>query len=161
MQANAFGLGSSKRSEHSLISLADRHGGAKLPHIGIIDLKQDRPARGSFLSPTLQRKMEEHLRRGEQVLLFLNRRGYAPLTVCRGCGHRMQCPNCATWLVHHQIRRRLQCHHCSYACLADYCPSCGTIDNMAGSGPGVERISEEANWPVPTSHHDQRHHLQG
>ncbi|HHN68259.1 MAG TPA: primosomal protein N', partial [Thermopetrobacter sp.] len=88
--------------------------------------------------------------RGEQTLLFLNRRGYAPLTLCRACGHRLQCPNCSAWLVQHRRARRLLCHHCGHAGpIPAACPSCGAEEKLAAVGPGVERLAEEAarRWP--------------
>jgi primosomal protein N' (replication factor Y) len=88
--------------------------------------------------------VKETLKAGEQSLLFLNRRGYAPLTLCRACGHRLQCPNCTAWLVEHRLGGRLQCHHCGYATsLPTECPDCGAEDRMAACGPGVERLAEE------------------
>jgi primosomal protein N' (replication factor Y) len=90
------------------------------------------------------------LERGEQAMLFLNRRGYAPLTLCRACGHRMRCPNCTAWLVEHRAQRRLQCHHCGHAEPPPAtCPECGAEHNLAAVGPGVERVQEEASilWP--------------
>ena len=81
---------------------------------------------------------------GEQVLLYLNRRGYAPLTLCRDCGHRFQCPDCTAWLVEHRFRRALMCHHCGHLeRKPDACPACGAEDSLTACGPGVERIAEE------------------
>ncbi|HET6518531.1 MAG TPA: primosomal protein N', partial [Geminicoccaceae bacterium] len=85
-----------------------------------------------------------------QALLFLNRRGYAPLTLCRACGHRMQCPNCTAWLVEHRLRRRLQCHHCGYGVPEpEHCPACGAVDALVPCGPGVERVAEEVAALLP------------
>jgi len=92
------------------------------------------------------------LEKGEQVLLYMNRRGYAPLTLCRACGHRMQCPQCTAWLVEHRDggRKRLQCHHCGHAeRLPETCPSCGAEDSFVACGPGVERIAEEVAARFP------------
>ncbi|MBI1208407.1 MAG: primosomal protein N' [Azospirillum sp.] len=127
------------------IDLPARHGGAALPEISLIDLREDRPERRRWLSPTLTAALVETLAAGEQAMLFLNRRGYAPLTLCRGCGHRLHCPNCSAWLVEHRLAGRLQCHHCGHAtALPETCPGCGKAGLMAGCGPGVERIAEEA-----------------
>ena len=94
--------------------------------------------------------MKETLEAGEQSLLFLNRRGYAPLTLCRACGHRLQCPNCTAWLVEHRLSGRLQCHHCGYATgLPKACPECGMEGRMAACGPGVERLAEEITVLFP------------
>jgi primosomal protein N' (replication factor Y) len=132
------------------LTLPDRHGGASLPHVAAIDLRDHPPERGSFLSPVLIGAVRETLARGEQAMLFLNRRGYAPLTLCRACGHRMQCPNCSAWLVEHRIRRQLQCHHCGHTVPApEACPACGAAHALTPIGPGVERITEEAARVFP------------
>ena len=126
------------------IVLPARYGGAQLPAIAAIDLLQDPPPRGHWLAPTLVRAIEETLARDEQVLLFLNRRGYAPLTLCRHCGHRFQCPNCTAWLVEHRLIHRLQCHHCGLiAKPPQHCPECKAEDSLVACGPGVERIADE------------------
>jgi primosomal protein N' (replication factor Y) len=89
---------------------------------------------------------------GEQALLFLNRRGFAPLTLCRACGHRLRCPNCSAWLVTHRLRRRLLCHHCGYnRAELDHCPDCGTVAALVACGPGVERLAEEARALLPAA----------
>ncbi len=132
------------------LRLPSRFGGAAMPSVGLIDLRKDRPPRGAWLSPSLRRAIEETLEAGEQALLFLNRRGYAPLTLCRACGQRFSCPNCHAWLVHHRLRHRLLCHHCGYSrSEPDHCPSCGTIDALAVCGPGVERLVDEARSFLP------------
>ena len=95
--------------------LPTRHAGAALPKIGLIDMRRDRPPPRKFLSPVLTQAVTDTLAAGEQALLFLNRRGYAPLTLCRTCGHRMQCPNCTAWLVEHRFQGLLRCHHCDHA----------------------------------------------
>jgi primosomal protein N' (replication factor Y) len=88
--------------------------------------------------------------RREQALLFLNRRGYAPLTLCRACGFRLQCPNCDAWLVEHRFRRQLACHHCGFAMpLPPTCPKCETPQSFVACGPGVERLEEEAAQLFP------------
>jgi primosomal protein N' (replication factor Y) len=121
-----------------------------MPEDGLIDLRRDRPPRGAWLSPTLAEALQTTLAAGEQALLFLNRRGFAPLTLCRACGHRMRCPNCSTWLVHHRLRRRLLCHHCGYGRPEpEHCPECGTIDALVACGPGVERLAEEVRGALP------------
>jgi primosomal protein N' (replication factor Y) len=94
--------------------------------------------------------MRERLARGEQSLLFLNRRGYAPLTLCRHCGYRFQCPNCTAWLVEHRLSRRLACHHCGHEVPQPAaCPECGTPDCLVACGPGVERIADEVAELMP------------
>jgi primosomal protein N' (replication factor Y) len=135
--------------KYGALHLPDRHGGAEMPRIELVDLRIERPPRradGSpgWLSPPLRQAVAEALAKGEQALLFLNRRGYAPLTLCRACGHRLQCPNCTAWLVEHRLIRRLQCHHCGHAiALPRTCPSCEAEDSLAACGPGVERLGEE------------------
>ncbi len=132
------------------VRLPDRHAGAALPEIAVVDLRSDRPPRQSFLSPTLRTALAETLAAGEQAMLFLNRRGYAPLTLCRTCGHRLHCPRCTTWLVEHRLAGRLMCHHCGYeARLPDACPSCGAEGTLAACGPGVERLAEEVAALLP------------
>lgn len=132
------------------IGLPSRHSGTALPSIGAVDLRRAPPPRGEWLSPPVRRAVSEALEAGEQSLLFLNRRGYAPLTVCRRCGHRFHCPNCAASLVDHRFRARLVCHHCGHdEPRPNACPSCGATDTLVPCGPGVERVEEEARslWP--------------
>jgi len=127
------------------LTLPTRHGGAVLPAVAAIDMRATPPERGHFLAPPLIEAVRQTLARGEQAMLFLNRRGYAPLTLCRHCGHRMQCPNCTAWLVEHRVRRSLQCHHCGHAVpIPEECPACGAAHSLVPVGPGVERITEEA-----------------
>ncbi len=129
---------------YARIELPSRHGGAQLPEVALVDLRRDRPPPRHWLAPSLRKALTETLAGGEQAMLFLNRRGYAPLTLCRACGHRMQCPNCTAWLVEHRLARKLQCHHCGLQQpLPPACPECGEEGTMAACGPGVERIAEE------------------
>jgi primosomal protein N' (replication factor Y) len=124
--------------------LPDRYGGAKLPDISIIDMRKDRPDPGKWVSPKLIKALKITFDAGEQALLFLNRRGYAPLTLCQGCGHRFQCPQCSAWLVEHRLIGRLQCHHCGYQIKPPKkCPRCEQEDKLYACGPGVERLAEE------------------
>jgi primosomal protein N' (replication factor Y) len=130
--------------------LPARHGGATMPDVGLVDLRHDRPPRGAWLAPPLGEALATTLAAGEQALLFLNRRGFAPLTLCRACGHRLCCPNCSAWLVHHRLRRRLLCHHCGYSRPEpEHCPACGTLDALVACGPGVERLAEEVKALLP------------
>ncbi len=136
------------RYEH--IVLSRRHGDAAMPKLAVIDMRKDPPPRGRFLSPVLLTAMTNTLKRGEQSLLFLNRRGYAPLTLCRVCGHRFQCRNCSAWLVEHRFRGQLQCHHCGHnEPVPQACPACGTLDHLVACGPGVERLAEEVDQLFP------------
>ncbi len=130
---------------YRFLHLPDRHGVAQLPEVRLIDLRREPPPRQSWLSPPLREAVKATLERKEQALLFLNRRGYAPLTLCRACGHRLQCPNCSAWLVEHRYLGRLQCHHCGFESPPPAkCPACQAEGSMAACGPGVERVAEEA-----------------
>ncbi len=132
--------------------LPQRHAGATLPQVTLIDLRETPPERGRFLAPPLIEAINATLARGEQAMLFLNRRGYAPLTLCRHCGHRMQCPNCTAWLVEHRARRQLQCHHCGHSVpIPPECPACGAEHSLTPVGPGVERITEECEATFPNA----------
>ncbi len=134
------------------IKLPSRFGGAVMPVIAAIDLTRDAPARGRWLAPPLLRALTETLENGEQSLLFLNRRGFAPLTLCRTCGHRFQCPNCTSWMVEHRAIRRLQCHHCGHNMPPPRaCPACAEEDSLVACGPGVERIAEEVALLLPAA----------
>jgi primosomal protein N' (replication factor Y) len=126
------------------LKLEARFAGASLPEIRAIDLTQDPPERGRWLAPSLVAELEANIEAGEQSLLFLNRRGFAPLTLCRHCGHRFQCPNCTAWMVEHRLMRRLACHHCGHVMPPPKsCPECGEEDSLVACGPGVERIADE------------------
>ena len=132
------------------VKLPGRYGAAEMPDIEAIDLLLDPPERGRWIAPKLVKAIDETLARGEQALLFLNRRGYAPLTLCRTCGHRFQCPNCTAWMVEHRLVRRLSCHHCGHVMPTPRaCPECKEEDSLVACGPGVERIADEAAalWP--------------
>ena len=129
------------RYEH--LRLPVRHGGARLPEVSAIDMRDSPPDRGKFLSPVLVDAVQKTLAAGEQAMFFLNRRGYAPLTLCRACGHRLACPNCTAWLVEHRARRLLACHHCGHQePVPPACPVCRAEGTLAPIGPGVERITE-------------------
>jgi primosomal protein N' (replication factor Y) len=137
---------------YARLDLPARHGGAAMPAVAAVDLRADPPERGRFLSPVLVAAVAQALGRGEQAMLFLNRRGYAPLTLCRHCGHRMACPNCTAWLVEHKNLHRLICHHCGHGiALPETCPACGAAQNFAAVGPGVERIAEEVAAVFPAA----------
>nr|WP_279639112.1 primosomal protein N' [Sphingomicrobium sediminis] len=126
------------------VKLTERHAEAEMPELHALDLTQDPPLRGKWLAPTLVRELETNIEAGEQSLLFLNRRGFAPLTLCRNCGHRFQCPNCTAWMVEHRLLARLACHHCGHVMPPpEKCPECGEEDSLVACGPGVERIADE------------------
>jgi primosomal protein N' (replication factor Y) len=140
------------------LHLPTRHGGAKLPSLQLIDMRRHGTARQSWLSQPLIDALTDALAAGEQAMLFLNRRGYAPLTLCRACGHRLKCPHCTAWLVSHRsgplgggsATERLRCHHCGYSSpLPAACPECRAADSFAACGPGVERLAEEVAARFP------------
>jgi primosomal protein N' (replication factor Y) (superfamily II helicase) len=132
------------------LSLPLRHGGREMPVLAAIDLRKAGPPRGRWIAPALEQAVRDNLAAGEQSLLFLNRRGYAPLTLCNACGHRFQCPNCTAWLVDHRFRRALVCHHCGHIeRRPPVCPACGAEDSLVACGPGVERLAEEAATLFP------------
>ena len=134
------------------VRLPARFGPAEMPGVAAIDLIAEPPERGRWLSPKLVAAMADTLERGEQSLLFLNRRGYAPLTLCRTCGHRFQCPNCTAWMVEHRLIRRLACHHCGHAePTPRACPECSSEDTLVACGPGVERIADEVTALFPAA----------
>lgn len=148
-------LVNAEAGKYGHLALPERHGGASLPSVELIDLKAQPPKpvgaiRPAWLSDPLRQALTETLAQGEQALLFLNRRGYAPLTLCRGCGHRIACPNCSAWLVEHRLAGYLQCHHCGHRVGAPRaCPACGAEDSLTAVGPGVERLAEEVKALLP------------
>jgi primosomal protein N' (replication factor Y) len=139
-----------QRGRYRRLALPERFGGQHMPAVEAIDLTREGPPRGRFIAPRLAEAVRIALERGEQALLFLNRRGYAPLTLCRKCGFRLQCPNCDAWLVDHRFRRRLVCHHCGFAMPTPAeCPNCQAPDPFVACGPGVERLAEEVTTLFP------------
>ncbi len=138
------------RGRYGVVKLKDRHGRPELPEIGLIDMKAEKIETGNWLSDPLVAQVSATLASGDQALLFLNRRGYAPLTLCRACGHRLECPNCAASLVEHRFKRQLMCHHCGHLePVPKACPACGAEGKLAPVGPGVERLAEEATRRFP------------
>lgn len=145
-----------EEGKYDIVELKSRFAAAVLPEIKIIDLKQDKPVRGSWgvswLAPTLANALKENLERQEQSMLFLNRRGYAPLVICRDCGHRIQCPHCTAWLTEHRRVGNLVCHHCGYVTpIPKECPECHSETGLTACGPGVERVAEEVKFRFPTA----------
>ncbi len=134
------------------LRLAVRYGGARLPAIRALDMRRESPEPGRWLAPSLVAALAERLARGEQSLLYLNRRGYAPVTLCRSCGARVECPHCASWLVEHRYERRLKCHHCGWQIpVPERCGTCGGADSLVACGPGVERLAEEVATRFPAA----------
>ncbi|HWS10661.1 MAG TPA: primosomal protein N' [Xanthobacteraceae bacterium] len=139
-----------RRGRYQKLALPERFGGQLEPAVEAIDLRQAPPPRGRFISPVLAGAMAIAIERGEQALLFLNRRGYAPLTLCRACGFRFSCPNCDAWLVDHRFRKHLICHHCGFAMPHPAaCPKCQAANSFVACGPGVERLEEEVRELFP------------
>ena len=143
-----------ENGKYDCVKLTKRFAGAVLPVIKIVDLKKDKPKRGewgpSWLSPTLVEALHKNLEKGEQSMLFLNRRGYAPLLICRDCGYRLQCPHCTAWLAEHKSTNKLICHRCGYMMdRPECCPDCHSQDGLTACGPGVERIAEEVSRRFP------------
>lgn len=133
------------------IVLPGRFTGVDMPDVSAIDLRREPPEPGKWLSPRLVSAMTETFEKGQQSLLFLNRRGYAPLTLCRSCGHRIECPQCTAWLVEHRFKKRLDCHHCGFSLsLPEKCPKCAAPGGLVACGPGIERVAEEvvARFPA-------------
>jgi primosomal protein N' (replication factor Y) len=134
------------------IRLTSRFAQAAMPDIAPIDMREEPPEKGQWIAPKLAREIFATLDRGEQALLFLNRRGYAPLTLCKSCGHQYQCPDCSAWLVEHRFRGVLMCHHCGHEVRTPkVCTACGTDDSLVPIGPGIERVAEEAAARFPNA----------
>ena len=132
------------------VLLTSRFAAAAMPNITTIDMRTDGPEKGEWIAPLLAREVFAALDRGEQALLFLNRRGYAPLTLCRACGHQYQCPDCSAWMVEHRFRGVLMCHHCGHEVKTPKtCAKCGEADSLTAVGPGIERVAEEAAARFP------------
>jgi primosomal protein N' (replication factor Y) len=139
-----------RRGRYRRLALPERFGGQLMPAVEAIDLRHERPPPGRFIAPTLAGAVRTTIERGEQALFFLNRRGYAPLTLCRACGFRFSCPNCDAWLVDHRFRKQLVCHHCGFAMPhPPTCPKCQAANSFAAVGPGVERLEEEVRALFP------------
>ena len=139
-----------KSGKYIHLTLPKRATGATLPHIKLIDLTAHPPGKGKWLSPLLVGEIESKLNNKEQSLLFLNRRGYAPLSICNSCGDKIKCVNCDTWLVEHRSKNILVCHHCGYSRIFEnVCKKCGVEGQIKACGPGVERIEEEIKEIFP------------
>jgi primosomal protein N' (replication factor Y) len=140
------------RGRYQRVALPRRHAAAELPEVRLVDMRRERIEPGRFLSPPLVAELAATFEAGRQALLFLNRRGYAPLTLCRACGHRFHCPSCTAWLVEHRFTRRLLCHHCGHAeTVPPCCPECLAAGALVPCGPGVERLLEEVTARFPAA----------
>ena len=136
--------------KYARLDLTARFGEAVLPRMGAIDMRAEDLPGQAWISPGLQAQVAARLRAGEQSLLFLNRRGYAPVTLCRACGAQVGCDHCDARMVEHRFQKRLVCHQCGETKpLPEVCPACGVEGKMAAVGPGVERIAEEAARVFP------------
>ena len=149
-------LNNVEEGKYDCVRLESRFAEAQLPEIKVLDLKKDKPIKGawgmSWLAPSLVEALKENLEKGEQSMLFLNRRGYAPLTICRDCGHRIQCPHCTAWLTEHRNSKSLICHHCGYSMpMPKLCPECKSESGLTACGPGVERVAEEVKMRFPSA----------
>jgi primosomal protein N' (replication factor Y) len=145
-------LYNAQQGKYGHVILHERFGKAKMPDIELIDMRKQKMSAQEFISPPLFEGLQKTIETGQQAMLFLNRRGYAPLTLCRGCGHRLQCPQCTSWLTEHKQSGRLHCHHCGYAMrLPDKCPACEAVGKFAACGPGVERLAEEVKKRLPNA----------
>ena len=143
-------LWNAESGRYDWLRLNDRHGVASLPDISLIDLRAQPPETGRWLSAPLTTAMAETLGRNEQSLLFLNRRGYAPLVLCKACGEKLTAPDTDSWLVEHRYTGRLVCHLTGFSMpKPDRCPHCQAKDSLIPIGPGVERLEEEARSLFP------------
>ncbi len=141
-----------EQRKYQRIVLPQRFTGVALPQVRLLDMRETSLEKGDFLANELMSAVAQALADGRQALLFLNRRGYAPLVLCRHCGHRFSCEACSAWLVHHKYAERLSCHHCGYSQpLPQVCPACASVETLAAVGPGVERIAEEIARRLPQS----------
>jgi primosomal protein N' (replication factor Y) len=133
------------RGRYAIVKLRDRHGRPELPETALIDMTTEKIESGQWLSQRLITETAATLQAGDQALLFLNRRGFAPLTLCRACGHRLNCPDCSAAMVEHRFRKQLVCHHCGHTePTSKACPSCHEEGKLVPVGPGIERLAEEA-----------------
>ena len=139
-----------KTGRYEWLKLAHRHGAAEMPEVRLIDMRIEHGEPGQYLSPPLRAALAATLGAGEQALLFLNRSGYAPLTLCTVCGRKETCRNCSAWMVEHRSRKRLICHHCAYeTAIPAACAQCGAEHSYVACGPGVERVEEEFRAAFP------------
>ena len=145
-------LSNAQQGRYGYLKLAARPGASRLPEVDLIDMRQHPPEKGNWLSPVLIREMKNVLEEGEQSLVFLNRRGYAPLVLCKACGEKLTSPGTQNWLTEHRYTGRLVCHLTGFSMRRpDACPKCGARDSLMGVGPGIERVAEEIRRTLPTA----------
>jgi primosomal protein N' (replication factor Y) len=131
--------------KYKRLDLTSRFGPAVMPTMKTIDMRAEKLPSDRWVSDTLKREVDKRLEAGEQAMLFLNRRGFAPITLCRACGHQVGCDQCDARMVEHRFLKRLMCHQCGETKpMPTTCPACEAEDRMAPIGPGVERLGEEA-----------------
>lgn len=136
--------------KYQMVELQSRFGDAVLPKMQAIDMRDESLASGQWISPTLENAIRQRIKSGEQSLIFLNRRGYAPITLCRACGHQIGCDHCDARMVEHRFLKRLVCHQCGETKpIPTACPSCNAEGRLAPVGPGVERMAEEVMERFP------------
>ncbi|WP_170553756.1 primosomal protein N' [Ruegeria atlantica] len=136
--------------KYERLDLTSRFGAAVLPEMKPIDMRAEQMQPGTWISPSLRQAVRQRIERGEQSLLFINRRGYAPVTLCRACGEQIACDHCDARMVEHRFLKRLMCHQCGETKpMPDACPSCGVEGKLAPVGPGIERLAEEAEATFP------------
>ena len=136
--------------KYTKLELTSRFGPAVMPTMDTIDMRAEGLPSDRWISPALKKEVDARLERGEQAMLFINRRGYAPVTLCRACGHQIACDHCDARMVEHRFLKRLICHQCGESKeMPEACPSCEVEGKLAAVGPGVERLGEEAHalWP--------------
>ena len=139
-----------RAGKYDRLDLTARFGAALLPKMRSLDMRAEVLPASRWISPSLQRAVEARIAAGEQALLFLNRRGYAPVTICRACGHQIGCEHCDARMVEHRFLGRLMCHQCGATVpMPPACPACGAEGRLAAVGPGVERLTEEATALFP------------
>jgi len=143
-------LANAENGRYGVARLPGRHGVSLLPDVELVDMRENPPEKGRWISPKLLNAASEALARKEQVLFYLNRRGYAPLTLCKACGHKMKSPDTDSWLVEHRYTGRLVCHLTGYSIPKPaHCPNCLAPDAFVAIGPGVERVTEEVREMFP------------
>ena len=143
-------LVNARTGRYAHVILPERPGAVTLPEIDLVDLKDHPPEKGDFISAPLIEATKLVLERGEQAMLYLNRRGYAPLIICRNCGEKLKSPDTDSWLVEHRRTGRAVCHQTGFSMrMPTACPECKAEESLTPVGPGVERVAEEAAKHFP------------
>lgn len=145
-------LYNAREGKYELIELRSRFQKAVMPEIKVVDMRKQNLPQNMWVSETLKEAIKDNLESGGQTLLFLNRRGYSPLILCKTCGYRFTCSFCSAWLVMHKSSAKLECHHCGHSSkIPKSCPDCQKNDTLCPCGPGVERIYEEIKVLFPNT----------